>query len=121
MAHFARINTDNIVEEVIVVANEDCGGGSFPASEPIGQTFIASLGLTGQWLQTSYNSNFRHTYALPGSEYRSEQDIFVRPKPYPSWVLNSNYDWVAPVPCPTEGYWTWDEAAGDWVEIPAGS
>jgi len=62
MAHFARVE-NNIVQEVIVVANSDCGGGNFPESEPIGQEFIASLGLTGLWLQTSYNSNFRGGYA----------------------------------------------------------
>jgi len=63
MAHFAEINNDNIVQQVIVVSNDDCGGGDFPASEPIGQAFIASIGLTGTWLQTSYHANFRGLYA----------------------------------------------------------
>lgn len=63
MAHFAQINDDNIVQQVIVIANDDCGGGDFPESEPIGQSFIASLGLTGHWLQTSYHANFRGKYA----------------------------------------------------------
>jgi hypothetical protein len=63
MAHFAKITDDNKVEQVIVVANDDCGGGEFPESEPIGQAFIASLDLTGEWLQTSYNANFRGHYA----------------------------------------------------------
>ena len=62
MAHFAKIN-GNIVQEVIVISNDDCDNLPFPASEPIGQTFIASLGIQGEWLQTSYNSNFRGTYA----------------------------------------------------------
>lgn len=62
MAHFAKLEND-LVQEVIVVANDDCGGGEFPESEPIGQAFIASLGFAGLWLQTSYNGNFRGCYA----------------------------------------------------------
>ena len=62
MAHFASVE-NNIVGQVIVVANSDCGGGDFPESEPIGQAFIASLGLEGQWLQTSYSGSFRGAYA----------------------------------------------------------
>ena len=64
MAHFAKVEND-IVQQVIVISNDDCGGGEFPESEPIGQAFIASLGLTGQWLQTSYHANFRGVYASP--------------------------------------------------------
>jgi len=62
MAHFAQVQ-DGMVQQVIVVSNDDCGGGDFPASEPIGQAFIADLGLPGEWLQTSYHANFRGKYA----------------------------------------------------------
>lgn len=62
MAHFAQVD-NGIVQQVIVIANADCDDLPFPESEPVGQTFIASLGLTGDWLQTSYNGNFRGTYA----------------------------------------------------------
>lgn len=78
MAHFARIE-DGIVREVIVVGNDDCGGGEFPASEPIGQAFIASIGLAGEWRQTSYNGNFRGTYAGIGFTYDADADKFVAP------------------------------------------
>lgn len=78
MAHFARIEKD-IVQQVIVVSNDDCGGGDFPESEPIGQTFIASVGLTGEWLQTSYNANFRGVYAGIGFTYDANLDEFVPP------------------------------------------
>jgi len=81
MAHFAKINSNNIVENVIVVSNSDCGGGEFPESEPIGQAFIASLGLDGEWLQTSYHSNFRGAYAGIGYSYDPELDQFVAPEP----------------------------------------
>lgn len=69
MAHFAKVNDDNIVQEVIVISNDDCGGGDFPESEPIGQAFIASLGLSGNWLQTSYHANFRLKYAGQGDTF----------------------------------------------------
>jgi hypothetical protein len=62
MAHFAQVD-NGIVQQVIVIANADCDDLPFPESEPVGQAFIASLGLTGDWLQTSYNGNFRGTYA----------------------------------------------------------
>ena len=76
MAHFARIDS-GIVREVIVIDNADCGGGEFPESEPIGQAFIASIGLEGEWAQTSYNGNFRGTYA--GIGYTFDGDEFITP------------------------------------------
>lgn len=78
MAHFAQIQ-NKIVQQVIVIANEDCGGGDFPASEPIGQAFIASLGLPGQWLQCSYHGNFRSAYPGISWTYSAETDEFVAP------------------------------------------
>ena len=78
MAHFAKI-VDDVVVDVIVVSNDDCGGGKFPKSEPIGQAFIASLGLDGEWKQTSYNGNFRARYAGVGFTYDVENDEFVEP------------------------------------------
>ena len=78
MAHFAQV-TDNIVRNVIVIDDSDCGGGDFPESEPIGQAFIASIGIDGEWLQTSYNGNFRGTYAGQGMTYDPTLDEFVSP------------------------------------------
>jgi hypothetical protein len=80
MAHFAKVE-NNIVQQIIVVSNENCGGGGFPESEPIGQAFIASLGLDGGWLQTSYHANFRGAYAGIGYTYDAELDEFVAPAP----------------------------------------
>lgn len=79
MAHFAKIN-NNIVEQVIVVANADCGDVEFPESEPVGQAFIASLGLEGEWLQTSYSGSFRGRYAGIGFVYEEVSDTFVAPE-----------------------------------------
>jgi hypothetical protein len=78
MAHFAQISS-GIVQQVIVISNDDCGGGDFPASEPVGQAFIASLDLEGEWLQTSYHANFRGKYAGIGDIYDAELDEFVTP------------------------------------------
>lgn len=79
MAHFAKV-ANNIVDQVIVVSNDDCDNLDFPESEPVGQAFLASLGLEGQWLQTSYNGNFRGKYAGIGFTYNSVLDIFEEPE-----------------------------------------
>ena len=68
MAHFARVDQTGIVREVIVISNDDCGGGNFPESEPIGQAFINGphpdcLALDGVWRQTSYSASFRGCFA----------------------------------------------------------
>jgi len=78
MAHFARI-IGNTVVQVIVVSNGDCAGGDFPESETAGQAFIASIGLSGEWRQTSYNNNFRSKYAGIGDTYDAVNDVFVAP------------------------------------------
>ena len=65
--------------QVIVVSNDDCAGGTFPESEPVGQAFIASIGLGGEWRQTSYNNNFRGVYAGIGYDFDRVNDVFVGP------------------------------------------
>jgi hypothetical protein len=81
MAYFAQINKDSVVTEVIAVNNATIDYLPYPESEPVGQEFIASLGLTGLWLQTSYNNNFRGTFASIGYTYDETDDVFV---PLPS-------------------------------------
>ena len=78
MAHFAQLAGDTVVQ-VIVVANDDCGNLEFPASEQLGKDFIASIGLQGEWKQTSYNNNFRGRYAGVGYRYDSQLDEFIAP------------------------------------------
>lgn len=78
MAHFAKVE-NGIVTQVIVVNNDVLEDNEFPESEPIGQAFIASLGLGGEWKQTSYNANFRGVYAGAGFTYDAELDEFVAP------------------------------------------
>jgi hypothetical protein len=117
MAHFARID-DGMVREVIVIDNADCGGGDFPESEAIGQAFIASIGLEGEWRQTSYNENFRNNYAGIGYTFDPEmedQGAFIPPQPFVSWALGEDVNWHPPVPYPTEGFHIWDEDNQAWI------
>jgi len=86
MAHFAKVD-GGVVRNVIVINDVDCGGGTMPESEPIGQVFIASIGLDGEWRQTSYNNNFRGLFACDGMTYDAVLDEFVAPpipEPVPS-------------------------------------
>lgn len=117
MAHFAQINSNNVVTQVIVVSNNDCGGGDYPESDAVGAAFCTNL-LGGTWKQTSYNNNFRKRYAGIGYTFNVELDAFVAPQPYPSWTLNAETaDWEAPVARPTEGNWTWNESTQQWDEL----
>lgn len=115
MAHFAKINVNNIVTQVIVVSDDNCAGGQFPDSEVAGAYFCTKL-LGGTWKQTSYNSNFRKRYAGVGYTYDSALDMFVPPKPFASWTLDAQGDWQAPVAKP-EGDYAWDEEGQQWVTI----
>ena len=117
MAYFAKLE-NNIVVDVIVINDEDCAGGVFPESEPVGQAFIASLNLDGEWLQTS--DDFRKQYAYAGCTYDSDADVFVAPSPFASWMLDSNYDWQPPVEYPSDGkQYYWDEPTTTWIEVSA--
>lgn len=83
MAHFAQVNAENIVQQVIVISNDDIDNLPFPDSEPIGQSYIASLGLAGDWVQTSYSGSFRNFFAGPGVLFDAtlgEYGEFVAPE-----------------------------------------
>ena len=108
MAHFAKIDENNIVTQVLVVDN---------SVEHRGADFLANdLGLGGTWIQTSYNNNFRKQYAGVGFTYDSSNDVFIAPQPYPSWSLDENFDWQPPTPQPEEGKWYWDEDSLSWLK-----
>lgn len=120
MAHFVKIE-NNIVVDVLVVNNVVCGD-TFPESEPVGQDFIINtLGLHGEWKQTSYNHNFRKQYAYPGFTYDLINDVFIEPSPFPSWTMDDNFDWHPPTPLPSDNSetkrYTWDEEQLLWVEL----
>ena len=104
MAHFAELNSSNEVLRVIVISNDDVDSNGGELSSEA-ETFVASIvphsSGGNQWKQTSYNNNFRKQYAGIGATYDASKDKFISPKPYPSWSLDSNDDWQAPVPYPT--------------------
>lgn len=127
MAHFAKLDANNIVTQVIVVANEDTMDAVGVEKEHIGAAFCEKL-LGGNWKQTSYNGNFRKHYAGLGYKYHADIDAFVAPKPeaYPSWILDTEAAmWKAPVAIP-EDYgtgtppknYTWNEANQSWDVVP---
>lgn len=121
MAHFAEIDGNGVVQRVIVVGNKDTSDASGVEKESIGQAFCERL-FGGNWVQTSYNGNFRKRYAGIGYKYDAALDAFITPQPYPSWTLDANADWQAPVPMPTDGkMYAWDEAAQAWVEAQMGA
>lgn len=107
MAHFAQIDENNIVVQVIVVDNEHESNGSEWCHNLLG----------GTWIQTSYNNNIRKNYASIGCSYDPVRDEFITFQPFPSWTLDSNNDWQAPTSKP-EGDYRWDESTLSWVEFP---
>lgn len=118
MAHFAQLDENNVVLQVIVVNNSDCLDESGNESEAVGVAFCQSL-LGGNWTQTSYNGNMRKNYAGIGYQYDSARDAFIPPKPFASWVLNEDTcRWDAPTPCPTDDkMYRWDEPTTSWIEV----
>ena len=121
MAHFAQLDENNVVTQVIVVSNDDCSDSNGVESESIGVAFCQKLlGANTNWKQTSYNGNMRTRYAGIGYSYNAELDAFVVPQPYASWTLNTETaDWDAPVTQPTltdeqiaaGSFYNWDEDA----------
>jgi hypothetical protein len=114
MAHFAQIDTNNIVTTVIKVNDNEILVDEIEVEQK-GIDFCHSL-FGGVWVQTSYNGNIRKQYAGIGYTYDADADEFVAPQPFPSWTLDSNNDWQAPTPKP-EGSFTWDEETLAWVEV----
>jgi hypothetical protein len=109
MSHWAEIDNNNKVLRVLVGDNND------PAGDEGYQWLLDNLG--GTWIKTSYNNKIRKQYAGIGYSYDPVNDVFIAPQPFPSWSLDQNFDWQAPTPRPTEGFWYWDETNLEWVEI----
>ena len=117
MAHFAQLNEENLVTQVIVVANQDTADQDGVENEAIGIEFCTNL-LGGTWKQTSYNANIRKNYAGVGYKYDAALDAFIPPQPFASWTLNSNFLWQAPTAIPTDGkMYSWNEETQTWVEV----
>ena len=127
MAHYAVLNSDNTATTVFVGRDDVVEG------IDDWETYYAPEGFTVK--QTSYNTYggvhytdgvpsadqskaLRYNYAGIGFTYDEDRDAFIPPQPYASWVLDeATCQWVAPIAYPAEGVHTWDEQAGDWVEV----
>lgn len=132
MGYFAQLDETDTVQQVIRIENDVLGEDmlSFPDTEPVGRAFIANtLGLPGEWRQTSFNGNFRKCYAGAGYYFDRERDEFVppgfelvnsewvAPQPYPSWGV-VNGEWLPPVPMPDDGErYEWNEDAQEWQAV----
>lgn len=126
MAHFAQLDEDNIVTQVVVVDNSEIEDSNGVEQEAIGITFCTNLfGADTRWKQTSYNGNMRKNYAGIGYTYDATRDAFIAPQPFASWVLDEDTCiWEAPVPLPEDsgqidvngqfiGY-EWNETTQQW-------
>jgi len=105
MSHFAKIDSNNIVTEVIVAEQDFINSGA------VGDSFL--------WIQTSYNNNFRKNFAGIGYTYDKTRDAFIPPQPFPSWTLNEETClWECPVAYPDDGnMYEWNETDQQWDEV----
>ena len=122
MAHFACLDENNVVTQVIVVSNDDCSDSNGTEVESIGVAFCQKLlGANTNWKQTSYNNNFRVRYAGIGYSFSEELNAFIPPQPFVSWELQEETaDWQSPLGAAPElteeeiasrSFYRWDEEA----------
>ena len=123
MAHYALINENNVVVNVITGVDEDvtqidADGKEVGGSSEAWEHFYSCL----PWFQglyckrTSYNANIRKQYAGIGYTYDPTNDVFIKPKPYKNWILDENFDWQPPMPKPQGEGWYWDQENSNWLK-----
>lgn len=122
MAHFAQLDENNKVIQVIVIHNDRLFDVGLQAeNELLGIEYCKFLcGEDTVWKQTSYHGNFRYNFAGIDSTYDPENDAFISPKPYNSWILDTNtFLWQPPIPPPENNpeYYNWDEDTQTWINI----
>jgi hypothetical protein len=140
MAHYAKLDENNIVLDVNIVRNQDCLDLNGQESEEVAIAFLEANGHLGRWVKTSYNTYgnvhfnpetgepddgipFRGNYAGIGSIYDETNDVFYGPQPFPSWTISAetNWIWVAPIPKPTydisKEICVWNEDTKNWIRI----
>lgn len=104
MSHFAKINAEDIVEQVIVAEQDFIDSGA--------------VGTPSDWIQTSYSGSFRKQFAAVGYKYDKDKDVFISKQPFPSWTLDENNNWQPPVSEPVDDKaYAWDEENTNWKEI----
>jgi len=126
MAHFAKLNTDNIVTAVEVIANGVITDENNNEVEQLGVDFLNTLyGTTDVYKQTSYNSTIRKNYAGIGSTYDSTRDAFIAPKPYTNWLLDeTTCQYEPPIDFPADAVrnggvkkYQWNEGTASWEDL----
>ena len=127
MAHFAILDDSNTVTSVIVVSNDVITDGDGVEQEQLGIDFLTTLYGSGNYVQSSYNNNFRKHFARIGGTYDSVKDKFIAPQAHLSWSLDENDDWQAPIAYPGDlsdgAVYTWVESAYQndntkgWIEM----
>ena len=115
MAHFAQIDENNRVVQVIVVSNGVLTDSDGQEHEDLGASFCNEM-LGGNWVQTSYSGSFRKNFASVGFKYDAAKDAFIAPQPYPSWILDEeSCEWQPPVEYPNDGQiYIWNEETTSW-------
>jgi hypothetical protein len=107
MSHFAKINWHDNKMKTGTVTNIIVAEQDFINSGKVGDSFL--------WVQTSYNNNFRKQYASINGTFDAENNVFIAPKPFNSWVLDGNFDWQPPVSYPDDGQlYSWNEETKTW-------
>lgn len=122
MAHFVKLNENNIVVDVNVVHNNELLDENGHESEAKGIAFLTAWsGGYANWKQTSYNGTIRKNYAGVGYTYDSQRDVFIPLQPYASWTLDEQTClWNPPTPMPIDDKrYTWDEPTTSWIEVLA--
>lgn len=109
MAHYAYLDANNIVVAVIVGKDEN------ELIDGLDTETYYAQGTDYTVKRTSYNNRIRKQYAGIGYSYDPIADVFIAPRPFPSWTLDSNHDWQAPKPRPTTGDYYWDEEKQEWI------
>lgn len=118
MAHFAQLDENNVVLQVVVIGDKDTQDLDGNEVEAIGVLFCRTLfGFDTRWVKTSYNGKIRGRFAGIGYAYHEDIDAFVAPQPFPSWVLSGYGEWFAPSAAPNDGKsYYWDESTVSWIE-----
>jgi len=119
MAHFAKLDVNNVVIEVTVINNIEMLAADGSESEIMGVAFLIRWsGGYSNWKQTSYNGKIRKNFAGIGYKYDDQRDAFIPPQPFPSWTLSEDTClWNSPIAMPTDGQpYTWDEPTTSWVQ-----
>ena len=119
-SYYARLDDNNVVTEVLAVADTSVFNEDGSDNETAGIAFFqVHYGVDTKWVHTRYDGSKRKNYAGKGFAYDATRDAFIPPQPFPSWILNEETcRWDAPIPYPNDGnMYSWDESSGAWIQV----